>query len=431
LYAEIQPAKAECELAACNTLGIQQDAPPEGFCIAGLPPSDLTIQEMFLTYCASCAAPLGLTLGKKCGRCSTRYCGPACQKQHWEEGGHDKLCKTIKKAGGNDQYHANLNYKEAVAVAVKKCADDTKGQTCFICTQALHWKTKEGLVRGCSCRGTAGFAHVSCLAEQAKIWIAEAEENNLDDEVKGERWARWYTCGLCEQDYYGFVDCALGWACWKTYLGRPEEDLARRSAMSRIARGLAAVNHDEGALVVQEAELAMERRLGAPEERILSIQSNLANTIWALGRQEQGLKLEHDVYYGYLKLNGEEDGDTFAAANNYAISLTKLKRFEEAKALLRKTMPLARRILRDSHELTLLIRMNYATALYQDGSATLHDRREAVTTLEDTERTARRVLGGAHPTTKEVEARLQKARATLRAREAQSPGNLCEALGAI
>ena len=27
-------------------------------------------------------------------------------------------------------------------------------------------------MRGCACRGTAGFAHVSCLAEQAKILIA-------------------------------------------------------------------------------------------------------------------------------------------------------------------------------------------------------------------------------------------------------------------
>ena len=43
-------------------------------------------------------------------------------------------------------------------------------------------------MRGCSCRGTAGFAHVSCLAEQAKILVAEAEENNLDDKVLGERW---------------------------------------------------------------------------------------------------------------------------------------------------------------------------------------------------------------------------------------------------
>ena len=69
-------------------------------------------------------------------------------------------------------------------VAVEKCAEDTKGQTCYICTQARHWKTKEGLVRGCACRGTAGFAHVSCLAEQAKILMDEALENNLDWEVK-------------------------------------------------------------------------------------------------------------------------------------------------------------------------------------------------------------------------------------------------------
>ena len=31
-------------------------------------------------------------------------------------------------------------------------------------------------MRGCSCRGTAGVAHVSCLAEQAKILYNEAAE---------------------------------------------------------------------------------------------------------------------------------------------------------------------------------------------------------------------------------------------------------------
>ena len=73
------------------------------------------------------------------------------------------MCKKIHRGGNAEHYHADKKYKEAVAVAVAKCADDTKGQTCFICTQALHWKTKEGLVRGCAFRGTAGFAHVSCL----------------------------------------------------------------------------------------------------------------------------------------------------------------------------------------------------------------------------------------------------------------------------
>ena len=101
---------------------------------------------MVVTQCAACAAPLGLTLGKKCSRCSTRYCGAACQEQHWKDGGHKDLCKLIKKGGGAEQYHADKNYKEAVAVAVEKCADDTKGQTCYICTQAVHWKTKDCLL---------------------------------------------------------------------------------------------------------------------------------------------------------------------------------------------------------------------------------------------------------------------------------------------
>ena len=43
--------------------------------------------------------------------------------------------------------------------------------------------------------------------------------------------------------------------------------------------------------------------------------------------------------------------------------------------------------------------------------------REAVTTLEDTERIARRVLGGAHPTTTGIERDLRKSRAALHARE--------------
>ena len=59
----------------------------------------------------------------------------------------------------------------------------------------------------------------------------------------------------------------------------------------------------------------------------------------------------------------------------------------------------------------------YAVALYQD-PATLDDLHEAVTTLEDLERTARRVLGGAHPLTVEMESTLNNSRAALRTREA-------------
>ncbi len=87
---------------------------------------------MILTQCAVCATDLGLTRGKKCGRCSTRYCGPDCPVQHWERGGHEALCRRIRRAGGAEQYHADIKCNEAVAVAVEACADDTRGQTCYI-----------------------------------------------------------------------------------------------------------------------------------------------------------------------------------------------------------------------------------------------------------------------------------------------------------
>ena len=63
------------------------------------------------------------------------------------------------------------------------------------------------------------------------------------------------------------------------------------------------------------------------------------------------------------------------------------------------------------------MRWNYAEALYKDDAATRDDLREAVTTLEDASRIARRVLGGAHPLTEGIEEDLQNARAVLRARK--------------
>ncbi len=63
------------------------------------------------------------------------------------------------------------------------------------------------------------------------------------------------------------------------------------------------------------------------------------------------------------------------------------------------------------------MRWHYARALYFDEGATLDDLRKAVTILEDTERIARRVLGGAHPDVVGIEESLRRARAALRARE--------------
>ena len=386
--------------------------------------SGLPKEAMILTRCAQCAAPLGHN-APRCGICKLRYCGRECQKRHWKV--HKPFCPEIKRGGGAEQYNADKKYKEFVAVAVEKCAADTKGQTCYICTEAVHWKTKEGLVRGCACRGTSGCAHVSCLAEQAKILCDEAEENNLDLKVQSERFGRWDTCRLCEQQYHGVVAHALGWACWKTYVGRPEADDNRILAMETLGNGLSDAKHYEEALPVREAVLSIRRRLGDHEENMLVAQSNLSLTYHELERFEEALTIKRYVYSERLKLNGEEHAETLREALNYASSLCQLKRFEEAKSVLRKMTPVARRVLGECHENTLMMRRNYAVALYADDGATLDDLREAVTMLEDTERIGLRVLGGAHPTVEGIEVVRREAQRALSlallevARQRESP----------
>ena len=74
---------------------------------------------------------------------------------------------------------------------------------------------------------------------------------------------------------------------------------------------------------------------------------------------------------------------------------------------------MARRVLGEGHSVTLRMRWVYAEALYKDG-ATLDHLRESVATLEDTERIARQVFGGAHPLTVDIEDDLRTARAALR-----------------
>jgi len=255
------------------------------------------------------------------------------------------------------------------------------------------------------------------LAEQAKILFQEAEENNLDWDLKNPRWARWDECSLCEQRYHGVVRCALGWACWKTYVGRPETDQVQGMAMNLLGNGLFLAKDYEDALPVREAELATMRRLGASEREMLATQSNLATSYEMLGRREEALEMKRDIYFRTLKLLGKEHEDTLLEANNYAHCLLSLRRFDQARPLLLKSLAVAQRALDKGDETTLRLSWHYARALYENTSATRDDLREAVATLETTERTARRVLGGAHPLTESIELSLRDSRAVLAARE--------------
>ena len=203
-------------------------------------------------------------------------------------------------------------------------------------------------------------------------------------------------------------------------MGRSEAHPVRGLAMGQLGNGLSAARQHEDGLSVQEAELSLMRRIGTSEHNMLIAQSNLAVTYARLGRKEEALRLRQGVYSGRLELNGEEDEETLIAAINCAASLGELERFGEAKSLLRKTMPLARRVLGENHDFTLSMKETYAMALYRNTGATLDDIRLAVTTFEEVERIARQMLGGSHPYTEGIAGDLREARAALRARETPS-----------
>ena len=130
--------------------------------------------------------------------------------------------------------------------------------------------------------------------------------------------------------------------------------------------------------------------------------------------------MRRDVYAGYLKLCGEEHDGTLQEADNYANDLLRLQRFEEARSLLRKMIPVARRALGEGAVNTLRMRWIYARAIYLDASATLNDLHESVETLESVARLWTRVFGEAHPETPRVQGSLAHAQEKLAARAAAS-----------
>ena len=92
---------------------------------------------------------------------------------------------------------------------------------------------------------------------------------------------------------------------------------------------------------------------------------------------------------------------------------------QAALAVMRLEKPQAPR---PSAEPRNIMRQNYGWVLYKDPVATLDDLREAVTTIKDVLRVARRVLGSAHRHTTEIEDELRCAQAALLARGTPSSG---------
>ena len=109
-----------------------------------------------------------------------------------------------KDALKENTHEAGVKATEAANAAVGACRLEAPvGAVCYLCLR------DKALVHSCACRGTAGFAHVGCLAKLGKSQKCPSEANPND-----QNFVVWMTCQLCFQNHMGVVLLALARQLW-------------------------------------------------------------------------------------------------------------------------------------------------------------------------------------------------------------------------
>lgn len=130
------------------------------------------------------------------------------------------------------------------------------------------------------------------------------------------------------------------------------------------------------------------------------MQGNLSNSYARLGRFEEAVRINREIYARNSELYGALHEDTLLSARNLASTLVDdLEQFDEAKAFLEGRMPVSIRALGKAHTTTYILQRMYAQCLYQNDGASRSDLTAAIAQLEDLDRRMTRTYGTVHPQT--------------------------------
>ncbi len=371
---------------------------------------------MFLTACAVCAKALSNSdEARECEKCGTRFCGETCENEHRAQA---KICDDTAEDGGAELIHINQKGRKAWEHAVASCTEEAAGKTCYICMEIVD-DGGDNCVRGCACRGdSAGFAHLSCLAQQAHGLLlthlpGDPGENLYEfaypiivPAIDG-----WHMCQICKSPHTNDIATALGWTCFRLCMGRPEEDGIRCMAQTILSNSLQKEGTYQEALPMIEALLATVRRAWPDNtDEIIQTSANLANVYTECDKAEEAATIYKDLYEQMCTLHGP-DVQAAAVGVNYAQTLIKVERFADARAVGREIAQWAHRNPDSPHSFHVLKAL--MDSLYKDPNASVEDLREAVEVFENVPATSSRVLGTAHPDTKTYEKALAKAKKAL------------------
>ena len=205
--------------------------------------------------CAGCGSEAAPHL---CSRCQeARYCSRPCQTGHWKQ--HKRECKAPASSSEAKKGSSGSAGSGARDFLCPECARPwadcvcTEPPVCWVC-----FESNQELLRGCACRGTAGYVHVRCMVETNRHRTIAHDQ-----------------CPTCKQRFVGALSMALAEA-------RVREARVSRSDNDRTAT------------------------------------SELAQACLEQGRYDEALGHYRNVLRQGLKLFGHDHPDTAITKNKYA-----------------------------------------------------------------------------------------------------------------
>ena len=235
---------------------------------------------------------------------------------------------------------------EAAAIAAhnEALSESENDAACWLCLEVTNQDLSgpnAKLLRGCACRGSAGFAHIECL-----VGLTEADS------------ARWWSCPTCKQEWWGEVRLRLAKTRWHRVKDRPPQDTQRLVAADDLAGALQEMGDDAAALPLFSEALEVERQVHAsmlgtnpvpPHPSLLVSISNLAVCQTNLGNCADALPLAEEALAGWREVRGEDHEHTLTALSLVSQVQRGLKDFKTAVPLAETTLASQRETLGDEH----------------------------------------------------------------------------------
>ena len=140
----------------------------------------------------------------------------------------------------------------------------------------------------------------------------------------------------------------------------------------------------------------------------LATMGNIAICHDDLGHHEESLALRRKILATRRQRFSPEDPLILQDVANLGTSLVHTRQLTEARSLMRKYLPIARRVLGLDHEITFGLIENLAGAIFENALAPREDLVEVDEILTKQLKRLRQVLGAAHPATQRHENHLKK-----------------------